>query len=260
MSSIHSRGTSSDAGAKKPLCKKDFIKNIREITDKKVRTKNSGPKSQDKPKEVNEEKEPDRDLATGRILVDDGGSCLACTKKGLNCTLNYLGVEGVDKCAACKRSGAQYCIRQRPVGKLIPFRGPPWHNPNYFSVGAEPSPEEMREILQEHYQGQDVYCNGEYMREGDRNRFALPPFNGSDLPLEDRMENWKSADWKRVLPTWENASYYKDSKGSGAHSDATGGEEVHVSQDTIDYFRVLRKYPPRNIHFQEYMKEIGETW
>ncbi|KAI1460639.1 hypothetical protein F4805DRAFT_454566 [Annulohypoxylon moriforme] len=254
---------SSAADARTSLTRKDSTQSGREMPGKKPLSKASGSKPQGKLNQSNEEDEPKRDLATGRVLVDDGGSCLRCTEKGLNCTLNFVGVESVDKCAACKRSGTQYCIRQRPVEKLIPFRGPPWQNPNFFSVGDEPSPEEMVEILQEHYQGQDTYCNGEYMCESDRKGMTLPPFNGSDLPIGDRMENWKSADWKKVLPRWKNASYYKDCKrfsGDKEQSDAVGEQQAFVSQDTLDYFRALRKYTPRNIHVQEYTKELGETW
>ncbi|KAI1213070.1 uncharacterized protein F4807DRAFT_471563 [Annulohypoxylon truncatum] len=263
MSSIHSQKASGEVGAKHSLHLKDSVKSIRETAGKKPISKTPGLEPKGGLTQPNGVKELKRDLATGRALVNDGGSCLRCTEKGLNCTLNFLGVETVDRCAACKRSGAQYCIRQRPVEKLISFRGPPWCNPNYFCVGDEPSPEEMEEILREHFEGQETYCNGEYMTEKDRKGLALPPFNGSDLPLEERMENWKTADWERVLPIWKNASYYKDAQGFSGDKSPSGEQDEkqpYVSQNTLNYFRILRKYKPRNIHLQEYTKDLGETW
>ncbi|KAI1096535.1 hypothetical protein F5B19DRAFT_436958 [Rostrohypoxylon terebratum] len=262
MSSIQSRKVTIEAGARSALERMYSVKSVRQTPGKDSSSKASSTKSQDKSKKADgAEEEPKRDLATGRVLVDDGGSCLRCTEKGLNCTLNFLGVERVDKCAACKRSGVQYCIRQRPVEKLIPWRGPPWKNPNYFSVGDEPSSEEMEEILHEHYKGQETYCNGEYMCERDRKQLALPPFNGSDLPLDQRSPDWKKMSWQDVLPTWENASLYKDANGDKALLKALIERPAPINLETIDYFRSMRMYPPRPYHLKEYNNDnLGETW
>ncbi|KAI1450719.1 hypothetical protein F5Y02DRAFT_424247 [Annulohypoxylon stygium] len=264
MSSIQSQGASSKAGAKTSLTRKDSVKSVRQTPGKKSPSKVSDNKAEDKSNKADDDDEkepPKRDFTTGRVLVDDGCSCLRCTEKGLNCTLNFVGVERVDKCAACSRSGAKYCLRQRPVEKLIPFSGPPWKNPNYFTVGDQPSFEETEEILREHYEGQKVYCNGEYMCERDRRQLALPPFNGSDLPIEERSPKWKSMNWQDVLPTWENASLYKDAKGDKAVLDALVKQQPTVNQQTLDYFRALRKYSPRTMHLKEYNNDdLGETW
>ncbi|KAI2465910.1 hypothetical protein F4781DRAFT_407471 [Annulohypoxylon bovei var. microspora] len=272
MSPAPCQQASSEAEAKRSTHLKDSVQSI-QITPGKSLIAKKSPSSASDPKSRKKSNQPGidgppRDLATGRILVDDCGSCLRCIEKGLNCTLNFLGIEGVDKCAACKRSGAQYCIRQRSAGKLISFRGLPWRNPNYFAVGDEPSPKEMEEILREHYEGQDIYMNGEFICEGDRNRIALPPLNGSDLPLDERMENWKTADWKRVLPIWKNKSIYGELNGqSPSQSDVEeaksyGSEDRQgfTAQGTLNYFRVTRNYRPRVKHLQEFVNDLGETW
>ncbi|KAI1105958.1 hypothetical protein F4804DRAFT_349549 [Jackrogersella minutella] len=225
--------------------------------------------SQGKPSRLEKDQLP-RDLATGRELVEDGGSCLRCIENGLRCTLKFLGLEGAAKCAGCKRSGNQYCVRQRVADEWIPFQGPPWHNPNFFAVGDEPSQAEMEEILYNHYEGQDIYLGGSYISEGDRRRMILPPFNGRDLPLAERQGNWQTMDWQRVLPVWKNRSFHPRSawgievpydieeiQGIDPYDEEA---QVFLGEDTLQYLRVIRKYQPRRAHMKELISDLGETW
>ncbi|KAI2630862.1 hypothetical protein GGR54DRAFT_584542 [Hypoxylon sp. NC1633] len=206
-----------------------------------------------------EEDEPNRDLVTGRVIVDDGESCLRCTEKGLRCTLHFVGVEGTEHCAACKRSGSRYCIRQRPAWKRLTYYGPPWKNPNYFTVGDIPSDEEMEEILQEHFMGQQTYSHGTYLYEVQRKHMALPPFNGVDRPYEERMWNWKSADWKRVLPIYQNKSLHPRPATQSKDPTKEDGPE-YISEGSIIDRNNRRKYLPRNMHVREYLNDVEETY
>ncbi|XXH04812.1 hypothetical protein Hte_011234 [Hypoxylon texense] len=232
-----------------------------------------------------------RDVVTGRPLVDDGGSCLRCTEKGLRCTLNFVGVEGVGQCAACKRSKAPRCIRQRAPEKRIFFMGAPWKNPNYFCVG-EPFGcwDEMEEALKEHFQGAPAYARGMYLPSGGEKNMALPPYNGSDRPIDERAENWKSMDWKRVLPIAINRSYHPrpinlkekkrapepapdtpssvsssdPSSASGSTTsesqDSESDDEPVVSEEILEHMVHFRKYQRRRIHLQEYQRDLKETF
>ncbi|KAI1378362.1 hypothetical protein F4677DRAFT_392655 [Hypoxylon crocopeplum] len=199
-----------------------------------------------------------RDLITGRTLAEDGDSCLRCVEKGLRCTLNFLGVEGAPKCSGCKRSET-HCVRQRAVNKRIKFSGPPWKNPNFFAVDEKLSREEMQELLKQHYLGDQKYANGTYIYEADTKQMALPPFNGSDLPIDERPRNWQSMDWQRVLPTWKNRSLHP--RPATASKDLGSEEEPeYVSEDTLRYLRVSRKYPPREMHVKEFKNDMEDTW
>ncbi|OTA81608.1 hypothetical protein M434DRAFT_17335 [Hypoxylon sp. CO27-5] len=224
-------------------------------------------------KQTTEEKgeERPRDHITGRLLAEDGGSCLRCTEKGLRCTLNFFGLEGEAKCAACRRSDSKYCIRQFRIDRRIRFIGEPWKDPNYFTVGDQPSPEEMEEILREHHLGKQKYVDGMYLYETEIKQMAIPPYNGSNLPIEERSENWKSANWKSVLPIWKNRSQHPrpvQMRPLNAPRDTDGspttpkpGPSGFVSEDKIQYLRNIRKYPPREAHMRERMNDaLGETW
>ncbi|KAK5627661.1 hypothetical protein RRF57_003376 [Xylaria bambusicola] len=167
---------------------------------------------------------PPRDCVTGRKLSNHGRSCLRCLEKGLRCTLNYLGKESEPQCAACRRSKAPHCVRFQPLGEHergIPFYGPPWKNPNFAAGGpagkavARLPREQLEEILREFYEGRKGYVMGQYMTASDVHNFALPPFNGADLPPVDRPENYEEMDWKDVLPDWRNRSLQPVKKGSG---------------------------------------------
>ncbi|KAI0010320.1 hypothetical protein F4779DRAFT_627270 [Xylariaceae sp. FL0662B] len=208
----------------------------------------------DSDKEKNEgPKKLPRDRITGRPLAEDGVSCLRCIEKGLRCTLRFQGEVGQPRCAACKRSNSRYCLRLR-AGPHDAFRGPPWKDPNFFSVGDNISREEMEALLKEHCLGPQKYLNGSYLYEAEREEMALPPFNGSDLPLENRHKNWKSMDWKHVLPTFRNQSLYPRSALLTPRESAPEGKR---GDDSLQYLRISRRYPPRDEHLNG---DLGETW
>ncbi|KAI2636388.1 hypothetical protein GGS26DRAFT_493247 [Hypomontagnella submonticulosa] len=209
-----------------------------------------------------------RDRVTGRELAEDGGSCLRCIEKGLRCTLNFKGVRGEDKCAACRRSNAEHCIRQLAPEQRIHFTGPPWHNPNFFTVGTALSPMEMEEILYDHYLGKKTAMFGTYEYEAVRKQMALPPFNGSDLPLEERPKNWQSMDWKDALPIWQNRSLLPRPIKLDDDDDDDERREPYLSEEALRYLRIKRKYIPRPMHLKEALKleekqrkaDLGETY
>ncbi|KAI2775736.1 hypothetical protein F4815DRAFT_504100 [Daldinia loculata] len=152
----------------------------------------------------------ERDPLTGRPLADYGESCLRCIDKGLKCTLIFVGFENEAKCAACRRSNSQYCIRQRRPQDCYMFYGHPWNSPNYFAVGEGPNSREMDEILQEHFLGKIIDSLGTwayiYIYGPKQNSMTLPPFNGSCLPAATRPDDFKSKTWKDVLPISINRS------------------------------------------------------
>ncbi|KAI2612117.1 uncharacterized protein GGS25DRAFT_106607 [Hypoxylon fragiforme] len=200
-----------------------------------------------------------RDEVTGRALAYDGDSCLRCIEKGLRCTLNYAGVEGEDKCSACRRATTNpspRCIRQLAPSRRTPFRGKePWQNPNFFCLGdPQPSKLEMQEILRTHFLGGEeaatpTYRHGTYARDADRRAQVLPPFNGTDMPLAQRPANWKTADWRTALPAWKNRSLHARpillDRENGARP--ANAEEIRqnapefVSEDATNYMRVVRR-------------------
>ncbi|KAI8634621.1 hypothetical protein F5Y19DRAFT_485630 [Xylariaceae sp. FL1651] len=195
-----------------PMGKEDdrFLNEIVEAKQSTVRSKQN--------EQVNEgiENGPSRDYVTGRVLSEDGQSCLNCTRKELRCTLNYAGKEVEPQCAACRRSKTQYCVRLRPLldsGRDTPYSGPPWKNPNFVAGVANSgrkggladlSREEMEDILREHYLGRERYVLGNYIAEGKTRNFVLPPFNGVDL--DERPEDWQKIGWRDVLPIRLNRS------------------------------------------------------
>ncbi|KAI0512619.1 hypothetical protein F5B22DRAFT_657733 [Xylaria bambusicola] len=188
-----------------------------------------------------------RDYVTGRKLSQHGRSCLRCLEKGLRCTLNYLGKESDPQCAACRRSKAPHCVRFQPVGDHghgIPFYGPPWKNPNFVAGGpagktvARLPSEQLEEMLREFYEGQKGYVMGQYMTASDVHSFALPPFNGADLPPIDRPENYEEMDWKDILPDWRNRSLQSPKKGSEKD------DEYEKVKKTLALAREISLLPP----------------
>ncbi|OTB06843.1 hypothetical protein M426DRAFT_99532 [Hypoxylon sp. CI-4A] len=236
-----------------------------------------------KPKFQHRKSQPDydrrpRDPITGRRLAEDGDSCLRCIEKGLICTLTFAGIAAVDKCAACERSGARYCFRQFVPTSRIPFEGPPWKNPNYFSIGDTVGPDEMEAILREHFEGKKSYLGGSLLSDADRGRMSLPPFNGSNLPLEERPENWRKINWTHVLPSWWNRSLHRrpgppkevrSQQNTDETKDATitsqaqeedqedqEGDAAGQEEDILGYFGALGKYEPRKQHLKEYFADL----
>ncbi|KAI1393568.1 uncharacterized protein F4822DRAFT_16952 [Hypoxylon trugodes] len=234
-------------------------KNVVGKSQEKPSTGNGNP--QEPPKPGEEEKEPPRDSLTGRTLADDGGCCLRCTEKGLRCTLMFLGIGGEDKCSACRRNKAKYCFRLQAPSRRIGWRGPPWKNPNFFTIGEQPTREEMEQILRDHYLGEETWRHGMYINEAERNSLALPPYNGTDRPLDERPENWKSVNWQHVLPTWENRSLKPRpfNTGEGEFDDGIPIDHGFLVDGTLEYMRARRGYEPRTEHLSEYM-DLGETW
>ncbi|KAI0180348.1 hypothetical protein GGR52DRAFT_239681 [Hypoxylon sp. FL1284] len=168
-----------------------------------------------------------RDRVTGRPLAENSESCLRCAEKGLKCTLNFVAVpetdaeadtkpeaKAVEQCAACRRSGAAHCVRELP-----PLTA-----------------DEAEELLRDHFEGAPVYAPprpGSYLPAADAKRFALPPYNGSDRPVDMRPENWKSMDWRRVLPIARNRSFHErpvqlDGKKSSQRSESLASSEASL--------------------------------
>ncbi|KAI3336425.1 hypothetical protein HD806DRAFT_542337 [Xylariaceae sp. AK1471] len=248
------------------------------------------------------EDEPPRDYVTGRILSEQGRSCLRCIEKGLRCTLNFVGKETEPRCAACRRSKAKHCVRFQPLGgggRGIPFKGPPWKNPNFVAhtedgAAAGLSREELEDILREHYlERKGCYVLGNYITEDDVHNYALPPFNGVDVPLADRPENYKTMDWKDVLPVMQNQSLRpRQAEGKGGKdgreaqkkklavarnqllwpASPTDKEEAgeverrnrllmvgngETRDEELSFLRTLRRYEPRE---QNLSDVLGETW
>ncbi|KAI0200406.1 hypothetical protein F4808DRAFT_470355 [Astrocystis sublimbata] len=157
-----------------------------------------------------------RDRVTGRILAQNGRSCLRCMDKNLRCTLNFVGQENKQQCAACRRSkDVRYCVRYEPPQDKeleLLFNGPPWKNP-YFVAGTAESekigpipPEELERLLHDFHDGKSVYVMGNYVPQRDVLKFALPPFNGADLSPTHRPKKKAIVDHKDVLPDWRNRS------------------------------------------------------
>jgi hypothetical protein len=175
-------------------------KNFKEPKDKMVKPKEDG---------------PPRDLVTGRVMSEEGRTCLRCKDKGLRCTLNYMGKERESRCAACRRSNTEYCVSFRPwdlSGVTTPFVGPPWKDPNFVASTEDgPAPlsrSQTESLLREYYEGEKGYVGGSYIPLKDKNNFVMPPFNGIDLPEDDRPENYKDMTWKDALPIWYNRSLH----------------------------------------------------
>ncbi|KAI1808004.1 hypothetical protein F4811DRAFT_504047 [Daldinia bambusicola] len=217
-----------------------------------------------------------RDPVTGRLLAQDVESCLRCIEKGLTCTLKFLGSEKEVKCAACKRSNSDYCIRQRPPHKCFRFFGYPWNSPNYFTLGEGLTPAELEKILKEHFLGQNRRALAEYSYISGSVPMALPPFNGSDLPPAVRPKNFESRTWKDVLPAPGNKSTLRRIEDEGKEYER--GEAIYVRTPftsklttpcspmfaapahAVKYLQEVRRYPARNIHVTEYLAETGQEW
>lgn len=244
--------------------------------------------------------EPPRDHVTGRMLSEYGRSCLRCTEKDLRCTFNFVGKECEPQCVACRRSGVPYCVRFRPPRenkRQIPFNGPPWKNPNFVAGTAEDGKtadlprRELENLLREFCDGESGYVLGNYVTENDVCNYVLPPFNGIDLPLADRPDDYETIDWKDVLPDWRNRSL-RPQQGEGNEEDECEkqkkrlavarqrsllpanqhGEEAEEinrrnmmqavgksrnGNDEISLLRILRRYQPRE---QNLCDVLGETW
>ncbi|KAI0195298.1 hypothetical protein EV127DRAFT_477825 [Xylaria flabelliformis] len=243
---------------------------------------------------------PPRDYVTGQMLSEWGRSCLRCSEKGLRCTFNFVGKENEPQCVACRRSKEPYCIRfQHPRGdkKIIPFNGQPWRNPNFVAGTAEdgktaPLPRrDLETLLCDFYHGESGYVLGNYIAERDVSNFVLPPFNGGDLPIADRPNNYETMDWKGVLPDWRNRSLrppqgeWEDEREkqkrklamardrslmpANPNEEEEEGEEKRRSlvmmevagksgsDDEIKFLRILRRYEPRE---QNLSDVLGETW
>ncbi|KAI0393984.1 hypothetical protein F5Y17DRAFT_476221 [Xylariaceae sp. FL0594] len=186
-------------GKGKPAAKDEEEKNPNCPDDKSIK-----PKKDDLP----------RDPVTGQVISEEEGrTCLRCHEKGLRCTLNYVSKEREPQCAACRRSKAQYCVSFRlwdRDGTAIGFTGPLWMHPGFVAGTldgpAQLSPLEMQKILREYFEGEKGYIGGNHLFLNDTKNFALPPFNGLDLPAWARPEKYESMTWEDVLPIWYNRS------------------------------------------------------
>ncbi|KAI8964140.1 hypothetical protein F5Y11DRAFT_364447 [Daldinia sp. FL1419] len=151
----------------------------------------------------------EKDPITGRFIKPGAEPCLMCIKKGSRCTLTYLGWDEEPKCAGCRRSNSKYCILQRPPNMCTIFYGHPWNSRNFYAKQNGPSLLEMEEILREFFVARGLDAVGHYAYISGREQKALPPFNGIDLPEEDRPKDPKSKTWKDVLPVITNRSIYR---------------------------------------------------
>ena len=138
-------------------------------------------------------------------------------------------------------------MRFQPLGENsrgIPYYGPPWKNPNFVAGGpgdktaARLPCEQLEDILHEFYEGRSGYVMGQWMTASDVHNFALPPFNGADLPTMDRPENYKEIDWKDVLPDWRNRSLKPLNK------EDTEAEEREISKKNLALAREISLLPP----------------
>ncbi|CAJ2506210.1 Uu.00g003400.m01.CDS01 [Anthostomella pinea] len=226
--------------------------------------------------EEEEEAEPQVDRTTGRTMCQDPQPCLRCQKKGLKCTLIFASAnhdEKQPKCSACRRSDAQYCVRLRPANRRIPYYGPPWKNPN-FTTGSAVSDHrlssvEIGALLKGFYLGEQSYVGGggSYLYQASVEAMALPPYNGVDLPMEERARNWKTMGWRHVLPVWHNASLQSGGLPPSDQVEWTAADSVEegspveaaeeAGRDQLQYLRIRRRYFPREAHLND---ELGETW
>ncbi|RYP91027.1 hypothetical protein DL770_002857 [Monosporascus sp. CRB-9-2] len=227
--------------------------------------------------QVEEEDGPPRDLTTGRVLAENSRSCLRCAEKGLKCTLLFAGKEGDVQCAACRRAGADRCVRQS-LDDLHP--------------GADQSG--WRAVVDEHHARITTHVNGELVEARDKLNMALPPFNGADLPPEERPQRWQTLGWRDVLPLRRNRSLLSEdedvrellqeraeleadgeergrgeAKGKGPEErrspaeksepvDAAAAdlEDPEVLHEQLKHLQHIRKYPQREMHLSE---ALGET-
>ncbi|RYP85447.1 hypothetical protein DL769_001000 [Monosporascus sp. CRB-8-3] len=229
-----------------------------------------------------EEDGPPRDLTTGRVLAENSRSCLRCADKGLKCTLLFAGKEGDVQCAACRRAGADRCVRQALEGL----------NPIADQSG-------WRAVVDENHARITTYVNGEPVEARDKLNMALPPFNGADLPPEERSQGWQAFGWRDVLPLRRNRSLLMEEedvqellrgrdegvrnaergegkgkekgkgKGKGLEEPrnpteksepvdgaAADPEDPEVLHEQLKHLQHIRKYPQREMHLNE---APGET-
>ncbi|RYP21198.1 hypothetical protein DL765_002337 [Monosporascus sp. GIB2] len=231
-----------------------------------------------------EEQGPPRDLTTGRVLAESSRSCLRCADKGLKCTLLFAGKEGEVQCAACRRAGADRCVRQA-LEDLHP--------------GADQGG--WRAVVGEHRARITTYLNGELVEAHDKFNMVLPPFNGADLPPEERPQRWQALGWRDVLPLRRNRSLLREEadvrellrerderagkaedmgsaedrekekgkmleepRGPAEKSEPVDGDAVdlkdpevlHKQLEQLKHLQHIRKYPQREMHLSE---ALGET-
>ncbi|RYP26182.1 hypothetical protein DL767_008134 [Monosporascus sp. MG133] len=225
-----------------------------------------------------EEDGPPRDMTTGRVLAENSRSCLRCAENGLKCTLLFAGKEGDVQCAACRRAGADRCVRQA-LDDLHP--------------GADQSG--WHAVVDEHHARITTYVNGELVEARDQLNMALPPFNGADLPPEERPQRWQALGWRDVLPLRRNRSLLseekdvrellrerpeleadggergrreakrkgpKESRSLTERSEPVGAaaaadpEDPEVLHEQLKHLQHIRKYPQREMHLNQ---ALGET-
>ncbi|KAI0597702.1 hypothetical protein F4775DRAFT_559326 [Biscogniauxia sp. FL1348] len=192
---------------------------------------------------------PRRDSTTGRILSENGKSCLRCARKGLKCTLHFYGLDAEPRCAACRRSGAAHCVRPRNLRDQVSWRGAAWQNPNYVTGSVPPLPAAQMEAVLREQLGEDedepcYYLQGNYVRAADRAAMALPPFNWADAPPAGEERRSRAVDWRGVVPTTMNRSLAL----------RTSGE---FDEAQLQYLRASRHYQPRAAHVTE---AFPDTW
>ncbi|KAI1335125.1 hypothetical protein F5Y15DRAFT_398955 [Xylariaceae sp. FL0016] len=225
-----------------------------------------------------------KDVTTGRFLSDDGQSCLRCSRKGLNCTLNFFGSEFDELCSACRRSKCEFCIRMLPVYRQVEFYGPPWKNPNWITGRpGQLTREEIEDEVSAHFHGEQKYVagDGRFEYKGVTDLWPMPVFNGSDIPIDERPEGWSpkpNMAWQDYLPIEQNSSLRQQpapayqlqseeafeeqysytepllpearpSSPSISEEDTcstgTNSTDTSVEHASIDLFRISRKYTPR---------------
>ncbi|RYO79546.1 hypothetical protein DL766_005608 [Monosporascus sp. MC13-8B] len=228
-----------------------------------------------------EEQGPPRDLTTGRVLAESSRSCLRCADKGLKCTLLFASKEGEVQCAACRRAGADRCVRQA-LEDLHP--------------GADQGG--WRAVAGEHRARITAYLNGELVEARDKLNMALPPFNGADLPPEERPQRWQALGWRDSLPLRRNTSLlreeedvrellWKREEGVGSAEErgesegrekekgrvleesrsptekpepmdgaAVDPKDPEVLHEQLKHLRNIRRYPQREMHLNEALGQM----
>ncbi|RYP79209.1 hypothetical protein DL771_000187 [Monosporascus sp. 5C6A] len=223
----------------------------------KLRTARSDKKLESKQKALKdggcrqdeEEDGPPRDLTTGRVLAENSRSCLRCAEKGLKCTLLFAGKEGDVQCAACRRAGADRCVRQA-LEDLHP--------------GADQSG--WRAVVDEHHARITTHVNGELVEARDKLHMALPPFNGvlreeEDVRelLRERAESVVDGEERERGEDKGKAPKERRSpreKSEPLDADAADLEDPDVLHEQLKHLQHIRKYPQREMHLNE---ALGET-
>ena len=137
----------------------------------------------------------DKDPVTGRRLSKAPRVCLRCLSKNLRCTLEFHGKENEPRCAACRRAGANHCIRQavEEVAELTggeqrsrfaaPKPRPPRNRNDALQLlPADDAAVGWGEVLDDYYYTERlVYVNGHPVELRDVNGMALPSFRDAAL-------------------------------------------------------------------------------